>query len=355
MKIIHLITGLKIGGTEIFLSRILPEIKNHDHLVVSLTKKGVIGLDIEKNSIPVYELNSGKWFSPFSIWRFKKIVEEEKPDVLVTYLIHAAIFGRVFGKLFGVPKIICMIRSQLKEKKHKIYFWVERATQNLVDYFVSNSESLKLFYQRKLGIPERKIKVIYSPVKTNNDDSKPVSFIKEEYFIIGTVCRLAPEKRVEDIIKATNLLKSKNYKIKTLIVGDGSIKGNLKLLAKKLDLTNNIVFVGEQRNVISWMKVFDVFVLVSDYEGMSNALLEAMSIGLPVIGTDMSENREIIKDNENGLLTPVRNPEILAEKIELIIKNQELKNKLSVNSKKFIIENFSLQNFIEEISLLVNN
>ena len=344
-----------MGGTEVFLSRILPEIKNHDHIVVSLTQKNKIGLEIEKSDIIVYELLSGKWFSPFSIWKFKKIIEKEKPDVLITYLIHAAIFGRIFGKIFGVPKIICMIRSQLREKRHEIYFWFEKVTQDLVDCFVSNSESLKVFYQKELGIPEEKIKVIYSPINTNSDNSKPVSFAKEGYFIIGTVCRLAPEKRVGDIIKAISILKNKNYKLKTLIIGDGPEKKQLLSLVKKLNLTNNVIFVGEQKNVNSWMKVFDVFVLVSDYEGMSNALLEAMFASLPVIGTDLSENREIIKDNENGLLTPARNPEILAEKIISIIENQDLKNKLSENAKRFVSENFSLQNFIEKITLLINS
>ncbi len=341
-----------MGGTEVFLSKILPKIKNHSHIAVSLTKKRDIGLDIEKNGIKVYELHSGKWFSPISIIRFKKIISTEKPDVLITYLIHAAIFGRIFGKVFGIPKIICMIRSQLRKKRHGFYFLIEKSTQSLVDYFISNSVSLKNFYKEKLGIPEKKLRVVYSPIDTD-DNSSLAQFNKEDYFIVGTVGRIAKEKRQQDIIRAIKLLRDGGCKIKLIVIGDGPEKKHLQDLTKKLELNNEIIFKGEQKEVYFWYKTFDVFVLASNYEGMSNALLEAMSIGLPVITTDIPENQEIIKDGETGLLVPVHNPKIIAEKIKLIMENQELRNRLSVNSKKFISDNFSLASFLEKISQII--
>ena len=91
MKVIHLITGLSTGGTEIFLTKILPHLKQYENIIVSLTTKNKLGLELEKNNIKVYELYSGKWFNPSAIFRFRKIIKEEKPDILITYLIHAAI------------------------------------------------------------------------------------------------------------------------------------------------------------------------------------------------------------------------------------------------------------------------
>ncbi len=352
MKILHLITGLTIGGTELFLVRNLPRLKNYEHIVVSLTDKKTLGIELEKNNIRVYELHSGKWFSPISIIRFKKIIFTEKPDVLITYLIHAAIFGRIFGKMFGIPKIICMIRSQLRKKRHVIYFWIERVTQSLVDYFVSNSISLKNFYKEKLGISEKKIRVIYSPIDADNN-SPPTQFNKEDCFIIGTVGRLAKEKRQQDIIQAIKLLKDDGYKVKLIIIGDGPEKKYLQKLIKKLGVGNEVKLAGEQNNIYSWIKIFDIFVLASDYEGMSNALLEAMSVGLPVIVTEIPENKEVVINNETGLLVPIHQPEIIAEKIKIVTKDFDLRDKLRKNSKNFIADNFSLASFLEKISQII--
>lgn len=359
-KIMHIITGLNIGGTEIFLSRLLPMLSDFDHVVVSLTNRGEIGGALEGKGVRVYELKGGKWFSPLSIFRFSRIIREEKPDVLSTWLLHADIFGRIFGKIFGIKKIISNIRVALPVNKYRPYLILSKLTSGLVDYWTANSKIVFDFCIDELGAPKDKTALIYNGVDiskfdipVNPAEKRSELGISLDDYVVISVARLEAQKNIQALITvALEIGAIKNDRdFVFLIVGDGSERQLLKDATKG---SKNIKFLGNRNDIPELLKMSDVFVLPTLFEGLSNAILEAMTVGLPVITTDIKENREIIANHENGLLIPVSDMGKIKDSILSISENKELQIKIKENSKKTIGEKFNSSISVERFGEIFN-
>lgn len=338
--ILHLISGLEIGGAEIMLLQILPLLTDFNHIVCSLSSAGSVGKKIEALGIPVHTLETGRRFSPAAILKFKKIVKEQKPDILSTRLIHADIFGRVFGKLFGIKKIHCHLESILDQPKYDKFFLLEQLTSTLVTKYTAVSQSVKNKYINKAKINPSRIEVIYNGIDLNKFQNLPDKItakkmlgFNESDLLIGYAAKMRPERNHATLIKSVALITTKAPNIKLVLAGDGPEKENLIQLAKKLNISDKVVFLGNREDVPQILTGLDIFVSPSAYEGMSVAILEAMAAGLPIIASDIEPNRELIKNGTDGFLVAIT-PELIAEKIIWLMANPEIKLMFSQKTKE---------------------
>jgi len=147
---------------------------------------------------------------------------------------------------------------------------------------------------------------------------------------------LKPTKGIEYLIQAMSSIRQSETKAKLLLVGQGEEKEGLEHLAKNLDLSNYVRFTGGIPNteVPEYMAASDVFVLPSLSEGFPNVILEAMASGLPIVATRVGGLPEIIKEGNNGFLVEPKNPQQLAEKVLLILKDKELRKRISKNNEE---------------------
>lgn len=331
MKVCFLITGLGIGGAERHLLNIVPKLK-FNKFIISLTNLRDYGNELEKKGIKIYYLGLNEITGinlPLIILRFRKIINREKPDIIDTYLIHANLFGRVFGKLFGIKKIISSMRSDYT--RFKIFKFLDKYTQNFVDLYILNSNALYNYIHKNNRVPIKKIKIIpngidvekiYGSLDRNYDIRNELGLSKES-FIISFVGRLIKDKNISTLIKAMEFI---NGNISLLIIGDGPERKNLMKLTKKINLDNCIFFLGKRNDIFNIINSSNVFVLPSIREGMSNALLEAMTLKKICIVSNISQNRELIEDNYNGLVFNPMNERELANKIIKVYKNKDLRN-----------------------------
>ncbi|MGM5479825.1 MAG: glycosyltransferase, partial [Nanobdellota archaeon] len=139
MKLGVLITGLGTGGAENHLLKVLPRV-SFEVFVVSLTDDDDTGKVLEEKGVRVYYLGLKRFNLCKVILRFRKVLRRERPEVLDTYLIHANLFGRVFGRMFGVKRIVNSVRNDYSDLKCLNFF--DRVTQRLVDVYVPNSQAL---------------------------------------------------------------------------------------------------------------------------------------------------------------------------------------------------------------------
>ncbi len=208
---------------------------------------------------------------------------------------------------------------------------------------VSNSEGLKNLALKSKS--EQEIEIIYNGVDI--EEFKPGLDIEypSEAFRIICVSRITGRKGIQYLIEAVSRLISKYPQIQLQIVGEGDEKKNLVEQAKKLKLENIVEFCGliEHNKLPIYYQDADIFVLPSLNEGMSNTMLEALSSGLPIIATDTGGTRELVREGVNGFVVKMRDSDDIAQKIEKLIQNEDLRRNMAIESRK-IAEKFSWKN-----------
>ncbi len=371
-KILHIITGLEVGGAETNLARLLPSLeKEFENRVVCLMGEGAIGKKLEKRNTPVYYLHLRglfDFFNPRVIWEFRKIIKEFQPEIIETYLIHADIFGRVWGRIFGVKKIICSHRGSLLQWQWLSF--VDKITSFLVTKYVFQTPSAQKKISKKLGINLNKTLVIPNVIDLKDfefDIDKREKLrelsIKEGNFNIVSVSNLRKGKGHKYLIEAFEQLHASPHfqggelkrGLKLLLVGDGSEKVTLQKQIENYQSKNNILFLGQRGDVLEILKISDIFVLPTFYEGMSNAIMEAMASDLPVITTNIDVNKDLIKNNHSGILVPVADSQAIADNLIRLLNTPEERLKLGKNALAEIKNNYSLDRVSAKISALLKS
>jgi glycosyltransferase involved in cell wall biosynthesis len=361
-KILHFISGLEVGGTETQLLRILPNLQNyHDNRVCCANGRGPIGKALEEKGISVYYLDLENIFNIFAIKRFYKIVKDFSPDILVTYLIHADLYGRILGKLFGIKKIICSKRGALLQWEWLFFF--DRMTKKMVDHYLVQTETAKKEWIEKLKLPESKFTVIPNgidikqfKIQVDKTKKKEELGIKKDSFIITCVSKLRRGKGHKLLLEVFENIFESNKNISLLLVGDGEQEKSLREQVKNYHSKNEIFFLGFRKDIAEILSVSDLFVLPTEKEGMSNAIIEAMIMGVPVITTNIPENKDIIENQKTGIFFTVNDVNSLKKSVETLIYNPDLRTKLGQNAQQEVTLNFDIQvvtkrfaNFYQEV------
>lgn len=364
-KILHIITGLEVGGAETNLSRIVPSLeKEFENRIVCLKGEGIIGRKLEKNKIPVYYLRINgifDFFNPRVIFEFRKIIKDFQPEIIETYLIHADIFGRVWGRLFGVKKIICSHRGSLLQWKWLSF--IDRITSFLVTKYVFQTPSAQKEIVKNLGINPNKTAVIPNVINLedfefNIDKNEKIKKleIKEGNINVVSVSNLRKGKGHKYLIEAFDNAYLQSYKnINLVIIGDGDQKTILQNQANASNAKDNIFFLGSRSDVFEILKISDIFVLPTFYEGMSNAIMEAMASGLAIITTDIAVNKDLIRDGFSGIFVPVSDSMAICDNMIKLLENPEERLRLGKNAFNEIKNNYSLDIVSSKISGLLKS
>lgn len=360
-KILHLITGLEIGGAEMMLLKTLPEMQGQfDNRVCCIMGRGPIGKNLESLGVQVYYLDLKNNIDFRVIPKFRKIIKEFKPDVLVTYLIHADLFGRIFGRIFGIKKIICSVRIKLVQVKYLPLLFLDALTSGLVSHYHFNSRVVADMYHQYFFIARKKMTVIpngieiekYQDANLSKREKKKELGLPPDKTIIGCVAKLRKQKGHKYLISAFSKLLKNRSDVILILVGDGKEKRSIEEQANKLKIKNNVIILGNRLDIPEILETLDVFVLATLFEGMSNAILEAMASSLPIIATNISENREIIENDKTGILVPVKNANQIKVAVEKIISNSSLAAKLGNNARRRTCACYNIENTITQLENL---
>lgn len=305
MKIVHVITGLELGGAEMALARLIKTSKSSPvtHAIISLNSSGeMISIFAEMN-VKVYALDfKSNSFSGF--YNLVKIIRIENPDVVHTWLYHADLIGGVAAFIAGSSRVIWSLRT-LADRQHsrrmtKIVVRICAFLSHIiprkiicVGMSVKNSHIALGYNQRKMlvipnGIPEKK--------EEQCEDTK-LSLrerlgIPNDARVIGTVGRFNVVKGQKYFVDASRYIKSDTDKFVYLMVGRGCDPGNDELMSW-IDATGNqqkFILLGEQRATHAYLNIIDIYVSPSLVEGFPNALAEAMSLGKLCVATDVGDS-----------------------------------------------------------------
>jgi len=266
-----------------------------------------------------------------------------------TPLLAKLLFKKRFVARCGYEWLSFLENQKKSLIKRIIAFLAEKVIYKKADRIILTSEKDKKFVVKRFKIPSQKIKIIPNYIDT--EFFKPLPLAKEKNRIIFAG-RLEPEKNLFNLLKALP-----NILVKLVLVGRGSLKRKLKQLAEKEKINIEFIDIIANKDLPKEYNKSELFILPSLYEGCPKALLEAMSCGLPCIGSNVQGIKEIIIHKENGYLCEIT-PESIKRAIIEVLINKDLQDKIGKNARKTILENFSLNKILEKekelyLSLLV--
>lgn len=341
-RLLFIVTQSEFGGAQHFITHLVTALdKNKYNTLVSagpegddeagllrfLERKGISTRHLKylRRSVnPLFDFCLG-------LIEIYKLVKREKPDILFLCSSKAGAMGSLVGRLAKVPKIIYRIggwtfndpRSFLSKT---LYKFIEKFSAKWKDIIIVNSE-----HDRKqaleLGIkPRDKIVTIYNGIGSleflSREKAREFLNLKNSDFVVGTIANDYPSKGLKYLKKAEYELRDTDCKF--IIIGTGNR------------------FIPDAHK---YLKAFDIFVLPSVKEGFPWTILEAMAAEVPIVATKVGAIPEI----QPGILVEPRNPEQLAEAIKSLVKNSELREKLTREAKKKVEEEFNLEKMVNKI------
>lgn len=355
MRLTLLIPTLDRSGAEkqfTLLAQGLRERTDWEIDVVVLTRGGPYQETLEQAGIPVTVLGKRFKLDPFCYWRLQQHLKDSPPDLLHSWMFTANTYGRLAAGKRPDFKVVVSERCVDSWKGR----WQTRLDRRLIsrtDCLLANSTAVAEFY-REVGYPSHLIHVIPNGVeRSESADQNARTRLREEWRIpanarvVGFVGRLAPQKRITDLIWAFHLLRHLMEDVYFVIVGEGPERDDLEDFACRASCDELIRFVGHRADGAAVMPAFDLFWLASAFEGMSNSLMEAMAAGVPCLASDIPANRELIEPGETGELFPVGDSLALAQLSDRLLNHNELYQSISVRSRTKMQTDYSVDQMIE--------
>ncbi|MFZ5516793.1 MAG: glycosyltransferase [Candidatus Zhuqueibacterota bacterium] len=294
-----------------------------------------------------------------ALFRFLKYIKKLKPDIVHIHHFRTAVLCRPLLKLAGVPVVIYSVHNQWGGK---IHYALDRWTTRFGDATVPFSLAVKKFLFEQEGMnPEKVLDPIYIGIdveKFQKDYSNEKQNVMEEFGlkptdkILGFVGALSEQKGLTFLIEAVRDLRKKYPELKCLIIGEGEQENLLKAKVDSCNLGRHIFFLGQRYDIPILLKILDVFVLPSLWEGLPQVVLEAMAAGCPVVATDVCGTPEIIDHEVNGLLVPPKDSLALSNAMTRIFDDAELRAKIVSNAHRTIEEKFHVKTMIENFDNL---
>ena len=278
------------------------------------------------------------YFFISSLWTFYK----KRKDFDIIHIHESqeiACFGIKIAKLLNKKVVIKeLISGDLLEFKEQSLGLPRRISQ--ADCFIAISDAIARD-MISLGMPEEKIKKIPNGVNLCSDKSRVSRYIEQSAICMTKINQL-PNKGIDILLKAWSILAQEyNRPLKLQIFGRGDRNLFDRMIAD-LKIEDCVHFSGFAKDVRKSLLEASLFVLPSRREGLSNALLEAMSLGMPCIATDISGNQDLIQHNKNGLLVPSEDPEALAEAVVYMLDNPDKAKEMGASARKTIEESYAI-------------
>jgi glycosyltransferase involved in cell wall biosynthesis len=353
-RILLIIPTLDRGGAEKQLALLACGLKARgwDVHVCCLTRGGPWQETLAAASVPVTIIGKPWKLDPFAYFRLRRFIAELKPELVHTWLFAANSYGRAAALAAGVLHVVAGERC-VDPWKRTYQLQIDRYLARRTDKIVTNSTGVVEFYAQK-GLPREKFVVIPNGIGTqatqagtSRDDLLKELNLPAGAQLIGAVGRLWAQKRYKDLIWAMDLLRCVHDNVHLLIVGDGPQRWRLERYSFQVSDGAVVQFLGERDDVPRILPHLSCFWLGSAYEGQSNALMEAMSAGLPVVASDIPSNRDLVIDGETGFLVRLGDRAGFAARTSELLKQPELAARLGAAGKQRIEEKFSVSRMID--------
>ncbi len=346
------------GGAEkqlCLLAKSLPRDEFDVHVFL-LTHDGPRSEELRQAGIPVTVIGKRWKADPTALFRLRNELIKLQPDIVHTWLFAANSFGRAAAILARVPRIIASERS-VDPWKTSLHSIVDRFLAKRTQCITTNSSGVRDFYVGR-GIASELFQIIPNAIepRTFNQVTREAVFQRLEVApdrkLILAVGRLWPQKRYRDLIWAGELLATLRKDTTLVIIGDGPQAAELLRHRDAVSTPDHVRFAGARDDVSELLEATDVFWIGSEYEGQSNAVIEAMQAGVPVVASDIPGNRDLVLQGETGKLVTLGDTADFARQTHALLENPEFATTLANAARKRIEIEFTVDTMVRAHSVL---
>ncbi len=354
--ILHIISSLCRGGRERQLAIIAKHCENIDNRIIYYNES--IGGYIEQYQIEDKVYRCEEKSSLKRIQATIKYARDINADIIVSWGNMESIIGLLVSAFTDIPFVNFSIRHGIRSRKFSHYF--RTLVLHLSKNIVANSHAgLKANNLRRGHVLYNGIEAV--EVKENHSlDAKRIMFITDDdpVIILVSVANLVPYKDYFTVFESLKKLKDEGFLFRYYVIGEGPLRVEYEEYLRKNQLEDDIFLLGRIIYPHAFLSHADVFVHSSKGEGCSNAILEAMYMGLPIIASDTGGTSEIVEDN--AILFPYKDNKELQTAIKQLIQDRELRLQMGKESKIIYEKRFSLERMLKEyedimIQILIKN
>jgi glycosyltransferase involved in cell wall biosynthesis len=354
-SVCFLVTRIELGGAQtqiLALAKVLIH-RGWQVSVVSMRRPSALVDQFADLGVSVHSLDMPRRIpDPRALIRLTRFLRATKPDVLHCHMYHANILGRVTRMFVRIPVVV--------SNAHNIYEGglfrelMYRLTNRLSDVTTNVCKAAVDRYVKRHIVPKGKIRLVYNGIDTARFTQGTVSSARarEELglggeFVWLAIGALSERKDYGNLLNAFPKVLESDPTAKLLIVGGGELGEQLESLSSNLGLLNEVIFVGEDTDVLKYLRVADGYVMSSGWEGFPMVLLEASAMALPAVCTDVGGNSEIIQHDRSGFLVEPRNSNLLSLEMRKIMEmTSSERGTMGEVGRRYVEKNFEISTIV---------
>ena len=312
---------------------------------------------MKERGVETHLVHLAPLFNPIALWRLTRLLVREHVTILQTHGARANFYGRIAGRLAGVPVIISTIHNSLKDYEVSpltrwLYTVLLRLTFPLVHRIICVSEANRRDLIEDCPVAAAKAQTVHNGVDLSAFSSQPNhQKVRQELGVtegpvLVTIGRLTEQKGHRYLLQALSCLLETWPQLCCLFVGEGELQDALRRMAIDLGVERACRFVGVREDIPGILTAADVFVLPSLSEGFPFVLLEALAMGCPVVASRVNGVLELIEDHKTGLLVPPRDPQALARAIRDMLDDRRAALRMGAAGRALVRERFTVNRMV---------
>ena len=312
---------------------------------------------MKERGVETHLVHLAPLFNPVALWRLTRLLVRERVTILQTHGARANFYGRIAGRLAGVPVIISTVHNSLKDYevrpfKRWLYMYLLRLTLPLVHRIICVSDANRRDLIEECPAVAAKTQTVYNGVDPSAFPSQPDrQTVRQELGttqgpVLVTIGRLTDQKGHRYLLQALPRLLETWPQLCCVFVGEGELRDALHDMAIDLGVEHACRFVGVREDIADILAAADLFVLPSLSEGFPFVLLEALAMGRPVVASRVNGVPELIEDHKTGLLVPARDPQALAAAIREVLSDPTAASKMGADGRAVVRERFTVDQMV---------
>ena len=324
--------------------------------------------EIEALQVPLHYVDMCREIRPMSdikaLYTLTNLIRKRQYHIVHLHSSKAGFVGRFAAKLNGVPTVYTpngfYFLDASSHSKQKIYLSLEQLAGLLTDKLIAVSNSEREVAIKNRIVPKDRVAMI--PNAIDPDQFRPQPAIGQQVrldlgiapqtAVVGIVARYIPQKDPLNVIRTARLILNELPETVFVWCGEGEMRQAAETLACELGVYDSFRFLGFRTDVKDIMRSFDLLLLSSLFEGLPYVLLEAMSLCLPIVATDVVGSRDVIANGETGMLVPPRNPRQLAQAVLTLLQTPDLRLDMGRRSQRLVHSQYNTAKMVIDVETI---